>query len=81
MRTPRRLALQQVGEPSVSYRLAHAFGVGLPGVDDSHITLLRHTTQEHYPAVHGWSLHAAEALHMDDEQRIRRDFRARASED
>ena len=57
-----------VGKTSVSYRLAHAFGVGLTEVDDLKGVLERMTTPEQYPALHYWRLHSAEGLRMDDEQ-------------
>ena len=59
-----------VGKTSVSYRLAHEFGVGLTEVDDFHIVLKRMTTPEQQPALHFFRLHAAEVLRMDDEQML-----------
>lgn len=59
-----------VGKTSVSYRLAHAFRVGLTEVDDFQIVLQRMTTPEQQPALHYWRLHAAEVLRMDDEQML-----------
>jgi 2-phosphoglycerate kinase len=57
-----------VGKTSVSYRLAHAFRVGLTEMDDFHIVLKRMTTPKQQPALHFFRLHAAEVLRMDDEQ-------------
>jgi 2-phosphoglycerate kinase len=59
-----------VGKTSVSYRLAHAFGIGLTEVDDFQNVLERMTTPEQQPALHYWRLHAAEVLAMDDEQML-----------
>src|SRR5436190_6226291 len=59
-----------VGKTNVSYRLAHAFRVGLTEVDDFQIVLERMTTPEQQPALHYWRLHAAEVLRMDDEQML-----------
>jgi 2-phosphoglycerate kinase len=59
-----------VGKTSVSYRLAHAFGVGLTEVDDFQIVLERMTTPEQQPPLHEWRLHAAEVLRLDDEQML-----------
>ena len=59
-----------VGKTSVSYRLAHAFGVGLTEVDDFHIVLMRMTTPAQQPALHFFRLHAAEVLRMDGEQML-----------
>ena len=59
-----------VGKTSVSYRLAHAFGVGLTEVDDFQIVLERLTTPEQQPALHYFRLHTAEVLRMDDEQML-----------
>ncbi|HLZ72015.1 MAG TPA: hypothetical protein VKV26_19090 [Dehalococcoidia bacterium] len=59
-----------VGKTSVSYRLAHAFRVGLTEVDDFHIVLKRLTTPEQQPALHFFRLHAAEVLRMDDQRML-----------
>jgi 2-phosphoglycerate kinase len=59
-----------VGKTRVSYRLAHAFGVGLTEVDDFQIVLERMTPPEQQPALHYWRLHAAEVLRMDAEQML-----------
>jgi 2-phosphoglycerate kinase len=59
-----------VGKTSVSYRLAHAFRVGLTEMDDFHIVLKRLTTPEQQPALHFFRLHAAEVPRMDDEQML-----------
>ena len=59
-----------VGKTSVSYRLAHAFRVGLTEVDDFQIVLERMTTPEQQPALHHFRLHSAEVLRMDDEQML-----------
>lgn len=54
------------GKTSVSYRLAHAFGVGLTEMDDFQIVLERMTAPEQQPALHYFRLHSAEVLRMDD---------------
>jgi 2-phosphoglycerate kinase len=59
-----------VGKTSVSYRLAHAFGVGLTEVDDFQVVLERMTTPKQQPALHYWRLHAGEVLRMDDQQML-----------
>src|SRR5579883_1976615 len=59
-----------VGKTSVSYRLAHAFRVGLTEVDDFHIVLKRLTTPAQQPALHFFDLHAAALLRLDDESML-----------
>ncbi len=54
-----------VGKTSVSYRLAHHYGVGLTEVDDFQIVLERITTPEQLPAVHWWRTHPEEAAALD----------------
>ncbi len=45
------------GKTSVSYPLAHRFGVALTEVDDLHITALNLTTPEQQPTLHYWFTH------------------------
>jgi 2-phosphoglycerate kinase len=59
-----------VGKTMVSYRLAHAFGVGLTEMDDFQNVLERLTTPEQQPALHEWRLNAAEVRRFDDEQML-----------
>ncbi len=48
-----------VGKTSVSYRLAHYFGVGITEVDDFQNLLEGMTTAEQQPAIHFWRMHPA----------------------
>src|SRR5262245_14674446 len=43
-----------VGKTSVSYRLAHHFGIGITEVDDFQVILERMTTPEQQPVLHFW---------------------------
>lgn len=54
------------GKTSVSYRLAHHFGVGITEADDIHLALMRMTTPKQYPAMHYWDTHP-EAQHLPAE--------------
>ena len=45
------------GKTSVSYRLAHHFGIGITEADDIHCALMRMTTPEQQPALHYWQTH------------------------
>lgn len=47
------------GKTSVSYRLAHHYGVGITEVDDFQVLLERMTTPEQQPAIHFWGTHPA----------------------
>ncbi len=55
------------GKTSISYRLAHHFGVGLTEADDIHQALMRMTTPEQQPALHYWDTHP-EAMHWPAEK-------------
>ena len=46
-----------VGKTSVSYRLAHHFGIGITEVDDFQVILERMTTPEEQPELHYWRTH------------------------
>jgi 2-phosphoglycerate kinase len=46
-----------VGKTSVSYRLAHHFGIGITEVDDFQVILERMTTPAEQPALHYWRTH------------------------
>jgi 2-phosphoglycerate kinase len=46
-----------VGKTSVSYRLAHHFGIGITEVDDFQVILERMTTPAEQPALHYWQTH------------------------
>jgi 2-phosphoglycerate kinase len=48
-----------VGKTSLSYRLAHHFGVGLTEVDDFQVVLETMTTPEQQPVLHFWRTHPA----------------------
>jgi 2-phosphoglycerate kinase len=47
------------GKTSVSYRLAHHFGIGLTEIDDFQVLLEQMTTPEQQPALHFWRTHPA----------------------
>lgn len=56
-----------VGKTSVSYRLAHHFGVGITEIDDFQVLLEAMTTPEQQPALHFWRIHPApEQLTADE---------------
>lgn len=59
-----------VGKTSISYRLAHHYGVGLTEVDDFQVVLEHMTTSEQYPVLHYWRTHFDEAMRMDDAQKL-----------
>jgi 2-phosphoglycerate kinase len=67
-----------VGKTSISYRLAHHYGVGLTEVDDFQVVLEGLTTAEQYPVLHYWRTHYEEARRMDDDAHL--DFMRRYSE-
>lgn len=46
-----------VGKTSVSYRLAHHFGIGITEVDDFQVILERMTTPAQQPVLHYWRTH------------------------
>ncbi|WP_136625268.1 hypothetical protein [Dictyobacter kobayashii] len=46
-----------VGKTSVSYRLAHHFGIGITEVDDFQVILERMTTPAEQPVLHYWRTH------------------------
>ena len=48
-----------VGKASVSYRLAHHFGIGITEIDDFQVMLECMTTPEQLPAIHFWRTHPA----------------------
>ncbi|MEO8457061.1 MAG: hypothetical protein ABI559_04545 [Chloroflexota bacterium] len=50
-----------VGKTSVSYPLAHQFGVAICEIDDLCITATAITTPEQQPALHYWNTHAGAA--------------------
>jgi 2-phosphoglycerate kinase len=45
------------GKTSISYRLAHYFGVGITEADDIHCALMQMTTPEQQPLLHYWDTH------------------------
>lgn len=59
-----------VGKTSISYRLAHHYGVGITEVDDFQVILERMTTPEQQPVLHYWRTHPEEARRMDEEQQL-----------
>jgi 2-phosphoglycerate kinase len=46
-----------IGKTSVSYRLAHHFGIGITEGDDIVAALMRMTTPEQQPVLHYWDTH------------------------
>ena len=46
-----------VGKTSVSYRLAHHFGMGITEIDDFQAILERMTTPTEQPVLHSWHTH------------------------
>ncbi len=59
-----------VGKTSVSYRLAHHYGVGITEVDDFQVILEHMTTPEQQPVLHYWRTHPEEARRMDEDQKL-----------
>jgi len=45
------------GKSSVSYRLAHHFGIGISEVDDLHLAVKQMTTPEQQPLLYYWDSH------------------------
>ena len=43
------------GKTSISYRLAHHFGVGITEADDIHLAIMRMTTPAQQPILHLWN--------------------------
>src|SRR3712207_2075074 len=59
-----------VGKTSVSYRLAHHYGVGITEVDDFQVILEHMTTPEQQPVLHYWRSHPEETRRMDEDQQL-----------
>jgi 2-phosphoglycerate kinase len=59
-----------VGKTSVSYRLAHHFGIGITEVDDFQVILERMTTPQEQPVLHYWRTHP-EAANLPAEELVR----------
>ncbi len=59
-----------VGKTSVSYRLAHHFGIGITEVDDFQVILERMTTPTEQPVLHYWRTHP-EAENLPAEEIVR----------
>jgi 2-phosphoglycerate kinase len=55
------------GKTSLSYRLAHYFGVGITEADDIHLAIMRMTTPEQQPILHRWETDPA-ARHWPPEK-------------
>jgi hypothetical protein len=60
-----------VGKTSVSYRLAHHFGIGITEVDDFQVILERMTTPTEQPVLHYWRTHP-EAVNQPAEEIVKR---------
>jgi 2-phosphoglycerate kinase len=58
------------GKTSVSYRLAHHFGIGITEVDDFQVILERMTTPTEQPVLHYWGTHP-EAAHLPAEEIVK----------
>jgi 2-phosphoglycerate kinase len=67
-----------VGKTSISYPLAHHYGVGLTEVDDFQVVLEGMTIPDQYPVLHYWRTHFSEARAMDDDAQL--DYMRRYSE-
>lgn len=59
-----------VGKTSVSYRLAHHFGIGITEVDDFQVILEHMTSPDEQPVLHYWRLHP-EARDMTAEEIVK----------
>jgi 2-phosphoglycerate kinase len=59
-----------VGKTSVSYRLAHRYGIGITEIDDFQVILERMTTPEQQPVLHFWRTNPDSWRRMDDDQRL-----------
>jgi 2-phosphoglycerate kinase len=59
-----------VGKTSVSYRLAHHFGIGITEVDDFQVILERMTTPIEQPVLHYWRTHP-EAVNLPAEEIVK----------
>lgn len=60
-----------IGKTNVSYRLAHALGMGLTEVDDLHLVLQRATTPEQQPAMHHFRTNRAQWRALPDAEKLR----------
>ena len=45
------------GKTSISYRIAHYFGIGITEADDIHCALMKITTPKDQPLLHYWDTH------------------------
>lgn len=59
-----------VGKTSVSYRLAHHFGIGITEVDDFQIILEHMTTPAQYPEVHLFRTDPEAFFRMDEDEKV-----------
>jgi 2-phosphoglycerate kinase len=59
-----------VGKTSVSYRLAHHFGIGITEIDDFQVILERMTTPEQYPDLHAWRTDPEGFLAMSEDEQV-----------
>ncbi|MDQ3704949.1 MAG: hypothetical protein M3437_06970 [Chloroflexota bacterium] len=59
-----------VGKTSVSYRIAHHYGVGITEIDDFQVILERLTTPEQEPVVHLWRTQPDAWHRMDEEGKL-----------
>ena len=59
-----------VGKTSVSYRLAHHFGVGITEVDDFQVILERMTTPEQQPVLHFFRTDPEAFFSLDEEGKL-----------
>ncbi len=59
-----------VGKTSVSYRLAHHFGVGITEIDDFQVILEHMTTPEQYPELHLFRTEPETFFRMDDHEKV-----------
>ena len=59
-----------VGKTSVSYRLAHHFGVGITEVDDFQVILERMTTPAQYPVLHLFRTDPEAFFRLDEDGKL-----------
>jgi 2-phosphoglycerate kinase len=60
----------EVGKTSVSYRLAHHFGVGITEIDDFQVILERMTTPEQYPELHLFRTEPETFFRMNEDEKV-----------
>lgn len=59
-----------VGKTSISYRLAHHFGIGITAIDDFQVVLERMTSPEQYPVLHLFRQSPETFFRMDEDGKL-----------